>query len=296
MLFSALLSFVSLALAMPAPHNHNLHERDIAWVTVTEAVPFVETVTVVATVVVYATGTDEDNALPVSTTTYAAEAGTTSTSALVEQTSSSELPSLWFEAPSSTYEYVAPTTSTTSSVYVAPTTSTTSSYVVPTTSTTTSTSTSTTSSAYVKPTSTSVKATSTYVAPTTTSVSTAVSSTSSAAAATTTTSSSTTGEYSGDGTYFSPGLGSCGETNSDTDYIVAISYILMDEASTGNSNTNPYCNKKITAYRDGKSVSVTVVDTCEGCAEYDLDFSPAAFDVLGEESEGRIPITWSWDD
>jgi hypothetical protein len=37
----------------------------------------------------------------------------------------------------------------------------------------------------------------------------------------------------------------------------------------------------------GNSVTVTVVDRCEGCAEYDLDFSPAAFDVLASESVGR---------
>ena len=32
----------------------------------------------------------------------------------------------------------------------------------------------------------------------------------------------------------------------------------------------------------------------EGCAYNDLDFSPAAFDKLADESLGRIDITWEW--
>ena len=45
-----------------------------------------------------------------------------------------------------------------------------------------------------------------------------------------------------------------------------------------------------------KSVTVTVVDRCEGCSENDLDFSPAAFQQLADESLGRIDISWSYAD
>jgi hypothetical protein len=34
-------------------------------------------------------------------------------------------------------------------------------------------------------------------------------------------------------------------------------------------------------------VTVTAVDRCTGCQEYDLDFSPAAFEALASESVGR---------
>ena len=45
----------------------------------------------------------------------------------------------------------------------------------------------------------------------------------------------------------------------------------------------------------GKSVDVTVVDRCTGCKETDLDFSPAAFDQLADESVGRLSgMTWTW--
>jgi len=61
-----------------------------------------------------------------------------------------------------------------------------------------------------------------------------------------------------------------------------------------NPNDNPVCNRKITASSGGKSVTVTVVDRCTGCAETSLDFSPAAFDELADPSVGRIDITWVW--
>lgn len=41
-------------------------------------------------------------------------------------------------------------------------------------------------------------------------------------------------------------------------------------------------------------VTITVVDRCSACAEYDLDLSQAAFDALADESKGRIPIQWRW--
>ena len=45
----------------------------------------------------------------------------------------------------------------------------------------------------------------------------------------------------------------------------------------------------------GKSVNVMIVDACGGCSgSTDLDFSPAAFSQLADESLGRIDITWEW--
>lgn len=102
-------------------------------------------------------------------------------------------------------------------------------------------------------------------------------------------------EHSGKGTYYTPGLGSCGETNTDSDKIVAVSHELYDSMKTsGNSNDNPVCGKKIKASYKGKSVEVTVVDRCEGCSPDDLDFSPSAFSEIADQSLGRIDITWEW--
>lgn len=125
---------------------------------------------------------------------------------------------------------------------------------------------------------------------------TSTSSTATTAETSTSSSSQATGSLqSGEGTFYSTGLGSCGVTSSDTDYIIAISQELYDKYTVnGNPNNNSLCGKKIRAFYNGNSVDVTVVDRCEGCAYNDLDFSPSAFDQLASQSLGRIDITWEW--
>ena len=111
-------------------------------------------------------------------------------------------------------------------------------------------------------------------------------------------SSSSGGSFTGQATFYAPGLGSCGDTNSDTDLICAVSQSLYDgfEGFTGSDpNSNPICGRKIKATYEGKSVTVTVVDRCVGCALHDLDFSPSAFDKLADQSLGRLSgMTWSF--
>ncbi|KAG5418898.1 DAG7 [Candida metapsilosis] len=100
---------------------------------------------------------------------------------------------------------------------------------------------------------------------------------------------------SGQGTYYSTGMGACGKVSTDSDYIIAISHDMYDEHNIdSNPNHNPLCGKQIRAYCQGKSVDVTVVDRCEACSYNDLDFSPSAFTQLADKSLGRIDITWEW--
>lgn len=104
--------------------------------------------------------------------------------------------------------------------------------------------------------------------------------------------------YTGDATFYATGLGACGITNADTDYICAVSHLLFDGFdgyTGGDPNNNPVCNKKLKATYQGKSVTVTVTDRCVGCAMYDLDFAPSAFDQLADEALGRLKgMTWEW--
>ncbi|KAK6528693.1 hypothetical protein TWF694_003936 [Orbilia ellipsospora] len=160
--------------------------------------------------------------------------------------------------------------------------------------------------------------------------------------------------FSGDATFYDPGLGSCGITNSGSDLIAAIGHTLFDSKATANSNNNPFCGRQIavrpkggfsrrffylslmggnkkfnsTNYQgdqatfgtevatglnrhiqNGKGiiqgelshslkkraeVTITVVDRCGGCAEYDLDLSPAAFNMIADPRTGRVPIDWRW--
>ena len=82
-----------------------------------------------------------------------------------------------------------------------------------------------------------------------------------------------------------------------------------------NPNSNPVCGRKITATckftftfkphgapskaisssDKGKSVTITVADRCDSCAETDLDFSPTAFSDLADLSVGRLEgVDWHW--
>ncbi|KAI9281114.1 RlpA-like double-psi beta-barrel-protein domain-containing protein-containing protein [Sporodiniella umbellata] len=89
----------------------------------------------------------------------------------------------------------------------------------------------------------------------------------------------------GDGTYYDVGLGSCGDTNSDSEMVAALSSSVMEGGS--------YCGKSVTVKSSGKSVTVKAVDTCPSCGEDDVDLSPAAFKKLAPLNKGRIDVTWS---
>ncbi|KAK6341053.1 hypothetical protein TWF696_009362 [Orbilia brochopaga] len=51
--------------------------------------------------------------------------------------------------------------------------------------------------------------------------------------------------FSGQATFYDPGLGSCGITNSASDLIAAIGHALFDTKATANPNNNPFCGRQI---------------------------------------------------
>lgn len=76
--------------------------------------------------------------------------------------------------------------------------------------------------------------------------------------------------YTGDLTYYEPGLGACGITSTAEEDIVSISHFTYDAVQTGSDpNQNPLCGRKVRAQREynGKIVSIdlTVVDRCKFC-------------------------------
>ncbi|KAG7191668.1 uncharacterized protein KQ657_002939 [Scheffersomyces spartinae] len=150
------------------------------------------------------------------------------------------------------------------------------------------------SSATVVTSATTTVSTSAATATTTSAIESTTVGTSTAAAAASST--SPTGSiYSGQGTFYDTGLGACGWTSTDSDYIVAIDIKTYNAHNVdSNPNHNSLCGKMIRAFYQGKSVDVKVVDACEGCKVNDLDFSPSAFQQLANESLGRIDITWEW--
>ncbi|GAA5928388.1 hypothetical protein JCM1841_003546, partial [Sporobolomyces salmonicolor] len=96
---------------------------------------------------------------------------------------------------------------------------------------------------------------------------------------------------------FAPGLGACGTTATSNSSIVAVSHLLYDTfpGATANPNLNPICGQKILATYAGTSVEVTVQDRCEGCAMWDLDFSPSMFEQLADLDVGRLQgVQWTF--
>ncbi|KAJ6505854.1 RlpA-like double-psi beta-barrel-protein domain-containing protein-containing protein [Mycena vitilis] len=104
--------------------------------------------------------------------------------------------------------------------------------------------------------------------------------------------------HSGDGTFYTPGLGACGKTNDSKDLIVAVGHGLFDSypGATGNPNKNPICGKKLRATYGKKSVVVEVVDRCAGCpGASDLDFTENGFTKLASKDLGRLQgLKWEW--
>ncbi|KAK6510008.1 hypothetical protein TWF481_004722 [Arthrobotrys musiformis] len=105
------------------------------------------------------------------------------------------------------------------------------------------------------------------------------------------------GSYSGKATFYDAGLGSCGETHSNSDLICALSKVTMSLTAGANPNLNPMCGTKIRVMSASNptGVIVSIVDTCPGCAgAYDLDLTPAVFDQLGDPLAGVIDVTWDY--
>ncbi|KAH8547835.1 RlpA-like double-psi beta-barrel-protein domain-containing protein-containing protein [Umbelopsis sp. PMI_123] len=100
--------------------------------------------------------------------------------------------------------------------------------------------------------------------------------------------------FTGDATYYSPsvGVGSCGKQLADSDMMGAMNTAQM--ANGANPNANPNCGRQVTIQGPKGSVTVTIWDTCPGCASGDIDLSPAAFDKIADQAQGRVPITWNW--
>ncbi|KAI0753810.1 barwin-like endoglucanase [Fomes fomentarius] len=101
----------------------------------------------------------------------------------------------------------------------------------------------------------------------------------------------------GDVTFYSAGTGSCGFFNTDADFIVAVDIATMQNfpGAGANPNANPICGRQmVVTGPDGKSVTVTVADTCPGCAPGSVDLTPTAFQQLASLDVGRLHgISWT---
>ncbi|KAI1108228.1 RlpA-like double-psi beta-barrel-protein domain-containing protein-containing protein [Nemania sp. NC0429] len=91
--------------------------------------------------------------------------------------------------------------------------------------------------------------------------------------------------FTGDITFYQPGLGACGETNADGEAVVAMSPSQYDGS----------CGKTITITKGGKTAKAKVVDKCPACASGSIDVSSTVFQSLADLSVGRTTVSWSFD-
>ncbi|KAJ7270734.1 RlpA-like double-psi beta-barrel-protein domain-containing protein-containing protein [Mycena haematopus] len=98
------------------------------------------------------------------------------------------------------------------------------------------------------------------------------------------------------------GLGACGDVYDDSSFTAAVSMIMFDAwpGASAEQNRNPICGPfchvpmTATVTHGGKSIQVQIVDRCVGCAEGDIDLTPAAFAALADMSLGRTSVTWQF--
>ncbi|KAI0081549.1 hypothetical protein K474DRAFT_1656335 [Panus rudis PR-1116 ss-1] len=92
----------------------------------------------------------------------------------------------------------------------------------------------------------------------------------------------------GRGTWFNVGLGACGNTDHDSQPVVAISSSIY-----GNGGN---CNQwlKITNKANGKTAYGRVRDACPGCGANDIDMSPSLFQKLGSLDTGVLNVQWEY--
>ncbi|KAJ7615277.1 RlpA-like double-psi beta-barrel-protein domain-containing protein-containing protein [Mycena polygramma] len=81
-------------------------------------------------------------------------------------------------------------------------------------------------------------------------------------------------------TFYDAGLGACGGTNSNSDFVVAMNIPQWDGGAD--------CYKEITITYKDKTTKAQVVDRCGHCAYGGLDLSRGLFDFFEDEDVGLI--------
>jgi hypothetical protein len=85
-------------------------------------------------------------------------------------------------------------------------------------------------------------------------------------------------------THYEDGLGACGWTNKDSDFVVA-----LNSAQYGSGQ---HCGQRIRIHANGKSAVAMVVDECPGCSPDGLDLSKGLFSHFAPLDEGIISGSW----
>jgi len=87
--------------------------------------------------------------------------------------------------------------------------------------------------------------------------------------------------------YSQDGLpGACGQVNTDSDLIVAVSQGSFSQSICGGQI-------KITNTQNQETVMARIADECPTCDAQSLDLSVGAFTKIATEQQGEVPISWT---
>ncbi|KAK8120532.1 hypothetical protein PG999_004652 [Apiospora kogelbergensis] len=107
-------------------------------------------------------------------------------------------------------------------------------------------------------------------------------------------------KFTGDITYYQPGMGSCGyDDSAPKGNVVAVAKDWFMKVGNGktslgvNQPANILCDKTITISAKGKTTTATIRDSCPGCAPGSIDVTEGAFmELFGSLDVGRSEVTW----
>jgi len=96
--------------------------------------------------------------------------------------------------------------------------------------------------------------------------------------------------HSGRGTWFHPGQGRCGGTQTDSSPIAAMATSFYDQNNGGN------CGQwiQIENTANGNTTWALMMDSCDGCGYHDLDVSPRIFSQVASLEDGVFHISWNF--
>ena len=101
--------------------------------------------------------------------------------------------------------------------------------------------------------------------------------------------------YTGFATFFyqNGNAGACGNYNSDSTPLVAIDIAWWPNTGEESNLCGRYVNIQNTD--NGKTVTAVIADVCPTCdTGNSLDLSTGAFNQIASESDGEVPISWSF--
>ncbi|KAI8988372.1 RlpA-like double-psi beta-barrel-protein domain-containing protein-containing protein [Mycotypha africana] len=99
-------------------------------------------------------------------------------------------------------------------------------------------------------------------------------------------------KHHGTATFYSvkhSGKPSCGYKADNDDMVAALSHKRMPKHGHGKP-----CGEKVKVHYKKKSITVKVIDTCDGCGRNDIDLSPAAFKKLDHKKKGELKVQWEF--